>query len=128
MPPRSANAAHELPEPADAVGIETVGWFVQDQDCGVTEQCTCESEPLAHPEREPFDTAMPGVGEIDFFEHGVDPLRRQIGGGGQDAKVVSCPSTGMEGVGFEHRADAAKRLVKIGVSVAVDRGAARRTV
>ena len=56
---RGGVAAHEVAQPADPFGVETVGGLVQHEDLGLAEQGGGEPEPLTHAEREAAD-ASPG--------------------------------------------------------------------
>jgi len=52
---------------ADALGVEAVGRFVEDQHWRVTQQRCSEAEPLAHAERIGARTAVGGGTEADEF-------------------------------------------------------------
>jgi hypothetical protein len=47
-PALAAEAAQQLAQPSDALGIETVGGLIEDQHLGITQQCRREAEPLPH--------------------------------------------------------------------------------
>ena len=93
----------------DALRIEAVGGLVEDEHPRVTEQRRCETEPLAHPEREPLHPPIGGVTEADLLEDLGDPALRKAGGDGQDAQVISCPTPGVEAGGLQDRADVVER-------------------
>ena len=97
----------------DALGIEAVRRLVEDQDLGLAEQRRRESETLAHPEREPFDSLVRGVRESDELEHLVDPPARHIRRGGKNAKVIARLATRMEPGRLQHRPDVPKGVGKL---------------
>ena len=59
--PVGGEAAQEVAEPADALGVEAVSGLVEDQQLGVSEQRGRQPEPLPHPERVAADTAATGA-------------------------------------------------------------------
>ena len=79
----------------DALGVEAVRWFVQDEDLGVAQQRGGQGEPLAHPEGETSDTTVRGLGEVDEVEHLVDPCWPGATGEGGDAEVVTGAASGV---------------------------------
>ena len=70
--PSAAKAAHQVANPDDAFGIETVDRLVEHQHGRVAEQRGGDAEPLAHPQREAADAAIGGDVEPDDAEHLVD--------------------------------------------------------
>ena len=94
-PARFGVATKEASQPADAIGVESVGGLVEQQRLGFTEQCTGEGEPLSHAEGEAPDSLVRHAADADLIENGVDPQRRQPAGGAHGAEVVTSRSTGM---------------------------------
>ena len=113
-------AAHEVAQPADPFGVETVGGLVQHEDLGLPEQGGGEPEPLTHAQREAADASPGDPGQGDVGEHLVDPIVGQTGGGGEDAQVLAGPAPGMEAGRLEHGADVTDRLVEVAVWLTVD--------
>ena len=59
-------AAQRVAQPADAVGVESVGRLVEQQHLGFAEQGAGEGEALAHAEREAAGALVGGAGEPDL--------------------------------------------------------------
>jgi hypothetical protein len=70
--PFFCQAAQKVSQPADALGVEAVGWLVEDQDLGFAQQCRSEAEALAHPEGELAHPSVRRAREIDQVEDLVD--------------------------------------------------------
>ena len=62
-------AAQEVPQPADAFGVEPVGRLVEDQQFRVAEQRRRQPEPLAHPERVSLHPSPGGIIELHQAQH-----------------------------------------------------------
>ena len=114
-------------EPVDALGVEAVGGFVEDEDLGVAQQSGGEGEPLAHPEGELPDTAVGGLGQVDEVEDLVDPVGCGAAGKGGDAEVVAGGAPRVGEGRLQGGADHMERLDQVGVAAPVDRGRALRS-
>ena len=66
-------AAQEVTQPANALGVEPVGRLVEDQQLRVAEQRDREPEPLAHPERVSLHAAPGGVTQFYQAQHLIGP-------------------------------------------------------
>jgi hypothetical protein len=82
-------AAQEVAQPADALGVEAVGGLVEDEDAGVADQRSRDAQPLTHPERVALDRATAGRGESHQGKDLVGPLKRNAAGPADDAQVVA---------------------------------------
>ena len=83
--PFVGQAAKQIAQPSDALGVEAIGRFVEDQDLGVAQERRGEPEALAHPEGELADSPAGGAGEIDEVEDFVDPIGGHLPGQGWTA-------------------------------------------
>ncbi len=72
----AGQALHELPDPDDALRVETVDRLVEEQDAGVAEQGGGDAEPLRHAERERARPPLRDGGEPDLVEDEIDPFLR----------------------------------------------------
>ena len=79
----------EAAQPADALGVEPVGRFVQDQHPRVAEQRGGQAEPLPHAEREAAGPAAGERGEADEREQLVDAASGDAGGRREHPQVVA---------------------------------------
>jgi len=73
--PPAARAAQEAAQPVDALRIEAVGGFVQDQHRRVAKQRGCQREPLPHAQREAAHPPIRRPGEGHLGEYLVHPAR-----------------------------------------------------
>jgi len=67
--------------PQDALRVETVDRFVEQQDLGVRQQRAGDAQPLGHAEGEVPRAAPRGPLQTDHFQHLVDPAGGDAGGG-----------------------------------------------
>lgn len=99
-------AAH----PANALRVEAVDRFVEDEHSGVAEQGESETEPLPHAQRVATDPAVAVLGESDLVEHGADTGTLDARGEGVHGQVIRRRATGVEARRFECRVDACERM------------------
>ena len=71
-PALGGQAAGEVADPADALGVQAVDRLVEDDDPRVAEQGDGDAEPLAHAEGELADPLPGHLGRPDELEHLVD--------------------------------------------------------
>jgi hypothetical protein len=64
------------PNPVDAVGVETVHRFVEDEHLWVPEEGRGDTEPLTHAQREALRPTLGHVLEADDAEHLAHPAAR----------------------------------------------------
>jgi hypothetical protein len=93
--------AQQAAQPVNALGVQTVGRLVQDQDLGVAEQGGGQAQPLAHAQGEPADPPMGRLGQANLSQDLVGPGQGQTGGGGDDPEVVAGAAAGMEAGGLQ---------------------------
>ena len=74
--PLGRQAAQEVAQPADALGVEPVGGLVEHEDPRVAEQRGGEAEPLGHAEREAARAPARGAAEVDELEQLVGARER----------------------------------------------------
>jgi hypothetical protein len=120
----SGHAAGELADPEDAVRVETVDRFVEDQGLRVAEQCRGDAEPLPHAEGEPTDTLAGDRLDAGHVHDLVHPLLRDAVRRGQGEQVVVGAAPGVHGLGLEQRPDLPERVAEALVRAAVHRCAA----
>ena len=118
-PPRRAKSVRWLPQPADAVGVESVGRLVEQQDLRVAEQRAGEGQALPHAEGEPAGALVGGRLETDLDQHLVDPASWDAAHGGHGPEVVAGGVAGVHAAGVEDGADQAGRVPEVGVADAV---------
>ena len=117
--------AQGVPQPANAVGVEAVGRFVEQQHLGLSQQGAGEGEALAHAEREAAGALVRGTLESDLAEDLVDPIHGdRAERGGRPQMVPGC-SAGVHAAGVEHRADDACGTLKSRVRTRRDSGRRR---
>ena len=122
--PFVGQAAKQIAQPADALGVEAVGRLVEDQDLGIAQQRGGEPEALAHPEGELAHPPAGGAGEIDEVEDFVDPIGGHLPGQRLDPQVVAGRAARVGAGGFQHRADPVERVGQLPVRATADRGGA----
>ena len=115
----------EAAQPADALGVEPVRRFVEDQHAGVAEQGVRESEALAHAERESADLPPRDIGEADEAEHLVDAPLRDARGTRVHAEVVHGRAARVEARRLERGTHRVQGMGEIGVALAADGRGAR---
>jgi hypothetical protein len=97
--------AQRSAQPADAVGVQAVGRFVEQQHVGSPQQRACQCETLAHAQREAAGALIRRTVEADRVEHVGHPMTRDAAEVGHGVEVVARRSTGVHAAGIEHRAD-----------------------
>ena len=71
-PPRSAYPPQIGAKPANTVGVESVGGFIEQQCLGFAKQGASEGESLAHAEREAADALVGHGRDADLCKDLVD--------------------------------------------------------
>ena len=102
--------AEVVAQPADAVGVEAVGRFVEQQDARVAEQRTGEGQTLAHAEGEPAGPLVHRGLEPDLGQHLLDPIGGDAADRGHGPEVVAGGAAGVHASGVEDGADDAGRV------------------
>ncbi len=120
--PLGGEAAQEVAQPADALGVEPVGGLVEHEDARVAEQRGREAEPLGHAEREAAErrrAAPPrstSSSSSSARESGIPPSAAST------RRWLRARARGMRGR-LEHDPDLRERVGELGVREAVDGGA-----
>jgi hypothetical protein len=118
-----------LPDPTDALGVETVGRLVEDDHLRVAQQHAGETEALLHTERERPHLRTSHRVEPDHAEHLTHPSHRQTITGRQPSQVIARRPTGVHVTGIEERTHPMQWLIELAEPQPVERGGARfRTV
>ena len=121
--PLAGQVAHEVAQPGDALGVESVGGLVEDQDVGVADQRAGQFQPLPHAHGEPADLA-PGVGgQPDQVQHHVGPGFVVAPGPGHHAQMGAGSPGRVEAGRLQDRPDRAGRVGQVPVELPADGGA-----
>jgi signal transduction histidine kinase len=72
-PSLGGQSPQELAEPVDALGVETIGRFVEHQSRRVAEQCNGEAQTLAHAQGEFTHPPVAHARQLDQLKHLADP-------------------------------------------------------
>jgi hypothetical protein len=115
----------EVTQPAHALRVQAVRRLVQNQDLGVTDQGTGETQALLHSEREASGPPIRRRTEVDELQEVVDATTRDAGFCRQDAEMVACGSGRVCGRRLEQRTDLAQRVPQVPVGPSGDRGTSR---
>ncbi len=67
-----AGAVEGFPEDSSCVDVEPGGWFVEEQDGGVGDECSCEIGSAGESAGEVADLVVEAVGEPEFGSDGFD--------------------------------------------------------
>jgi hypothetical protein len=94
-------SAQHLAHPQDALVIEAVYRFVEDEHTGISEQCRRDAQALAHAEAEGTDPRAGNRGQADPIEDLVDPAAGYRIRIGQPERVMAGRPTGMDRIGVE---------------------------
>ncbi len=68
-----SQAPQQAAQPVDALGVEPVGRFVEDEDVRVAQEGSGQAEPLAHAQRELAHPAVRRLAQPDELEDLVRP-------------------------------------------------------
>jgi hypothetical protein len=101
----------------DAVGVEAVDRFVEDEHGWVPEQRRGDTEPLTHAQREALRLAPGHALETDGAEHLVDPAAGDAVTAGQAQQVVAGLAATVQRLGVEEGADLARGCRQVAVAV-----------
>src|SRR5674476_329698 len=120
--------AHQVANPQDPFGVESVRGLVQDERVRVAEQRGGDTQPLRHAQREAADPLSGDrlePGHLDDLPHPgpADAVRR-----GHREQVVVCAAPGVHRLGVEQRADLLHGGAVLVVAPAVDGHRAARGV
>ncbi len=109
-------AAQRGAQPADAVGVESVGRLVEQQHLGFAEQGAGEGEALAHAEREAAGALVGGAGEADLARStsSTRPAGMPLSAAAA-CRWLRARAAGVHAAGVEHGADDAGRVAQSGV-------------
>src|SRR5258705_128251 len=72
-PALTGQLLHQVPDPEDALRVETVDWLVEDEDPGIAQQRRSDADPLAHAEGVCTGPLVGRLGQPDQGEHLIDP-------------------------------------------------------
>ncbi|KTW14884.1 hypothetical protein NS258_06400 [Sphingomonas sanguinis] len=78
---------YQQPHGHDAVGIETVGWFVQQQQSGRTEHRPRQRQALLHPKRIGAGPCRCRIAHLDDLQHPIDLACRQTEQTSRDVEI-----------------------------------------
>jgi hypothetical protein len=123
-PALGGESTQQVPNPADALRIQSVGRLVEQQDARVTEQGHSDTEPLAHAERVRTGAPRCRVGQTDDAQHLRDPGTGDVVARGQRGQVRTAAAAGMERPGIEERADRLQRPGQVRVPDTADQSLA----
>lgn len=115
---------HQVADPEDALGVESVDGLVEHERLGVAEQRGGDAEALAHAEGEGARALVGHVGESDRLQDLSDPAVRDPVGARQPQQVVVGGAGGVEGLRVQQRADPLHRLAQVAVALPADGDAA----
>ncbi len=98
-----------IADPANALRIETVGWFVEHDGVRVAEQHPRQAKSLTHAQRVRADPPAADRLETDEVEDLVDSRSRYSVRRGQPSQMVAAAATRMHVSGIEQRTDLVQR-------------------
>lgn len=119
---------HEVADPVDALGVQTVHRLVEHQDLGVAEQRPGDAEPLSHAEGEALGALLRHRREADGLQHLADPGRRNAVALRETEQMVVGGAPTVHGLGVEQCADVPQRVLEVPVVLAVDPDVSARGV
>ena len=111
---RLPEGADDLPDPADAGWVESVGRLVEDEQVGVLEQRSGDGQPLLHPGGVAPVVVAGTVGEPDLLERGVDRGARHADGPREQAEVLATGERREEAGFLDDGPDAVDDLWQLG--------------
>src|SRR6185437_12412781 len=111
---------HQGPDPVDAVGVEAVHRFVEDEHGRVPEERRGDAEPLTHAQREALRPAPGHALETDGAEHLVYPAAGDAVTPGQAQQVVAGPAATVQRLGVEEGAHLTHGRRQVTVAAAAD--------
>ena len=117
--------AKEVAKPRDALRVEAIGRFVEDENVRLSEQRPGELQPLAHAHREPTDLPVARFGEPDQFEALLHPGKGEARHRRDDLQVTTGGARRMEARSLEHGSHISGRTGQVAIAVAVDEDPAR---
>ncbi len=120
----TGEVAQEAAQPPDALGVQAVGRFVEQQHVGVAEQGGGQAEALAHPHGIAPGAFAGGGRDADLLEQLVGPSIRYAARGREHPEVVPPGAARVEVGRLEGRADGAQRVGQVAIAPTADgRGA-----
>ena len=117
-------APHQVPDPADPLGVQAVDRLVEDQHPGVAEQGGGDPQPLRHAEREAPDPAGGHRSQADQLQDLAHPAPRDPVAPGQPQQMVMGGPPAVHGPGVQQRPHLPQRRRQLPVALAVDGHAA----
>lgn len=103
------------PQPADAVGVKSVGGLVEQQYPRVAQQRRGQCQALAHPERVPACPAVRRRLEPDIAQHFIDAGGPDAGDRCHSAQMVATRAARVHATGVEHRSHDLSRVPEVRV-------------
>ncbi|GAB3980669.1 hypothetical protein GCM10027615_59670 [Plantactinospora veratri] len=111
---------HEVADPEDALRIEAVDRFVEQQHRCIAEQRGGDAEPLRHAERESAGPRVRHTLQADHAQYLGDPGPRNPVAHGKPEQVVVRRTPRMQRFGLEQGADLPEWIAQFGVPPPVD--------
>lgn len=120
---------HQIANPVNSLGVQTIDGFVEHQNLGITEQRGRDSEPLPHTERERLGLLLRHRAQADGVENLRDTALRDAIALRETEQIVVRAAAAVHGLGVEQRADVLQGFRQLAVVLAVDpHRSARRVV
>ena len=117
---------HQIADPEDALGVETVDRLVEEQHLRVAEQRGGDAEALPHAEREALGAPLGDVLQTDDAQHLVHPAGRDARTAGPaHSRWLRALPPAVHRLGVQQRAHLARCVRQLPVGVAADRHVAR---
>ncbi len=111
---------HQIPDPEDALRVETVDRLVEEQHLRVAQQGGRDAQALPHAQREALGPPARDVLEADDAEHLVDAGGRDARELGEREQVVAGAAPAVHGLGVEQRSHLARCVRQTAEVVAAD--------
>ncbi len=105
----------ETTHPMHTGRVEAVGRLVQNQEPGVANQGSGETQTLTHAERELTSPFVGGGVESDLMQNRVNPCVVDSDGGGTNAEFLAAAATGMEPRRVDQCSDEPSRVVEAAI-------------
>lgn len=119
-PPLGGEPAEQHPDPADALRVEAVDGFVEDQHGRITEQGGGDAEALLHAQGVAGRPFAGGRGQSDLVENRVHARAADAVAAGECGQVVVAAQGPGDGAGIEQCADLVERAAQRAVGAAAD--------
>lgn len=120
---------HQIADPVNSLGVQTIDGFVEHQNLGIAEQRGRDSEPLAHTEGEGLGLLPRHRAQSDGVEDFGDAARRDAIALRETEQIVVGAAAAVHRLGFEQRTDVLQGFGQFAVVLAIDpHRSARRIV